>query len=677
MKITKFNNCKCFEKTPGKRNQGHFFLIVIILLGLLLSLLSCAQNNAWKKSVDWNELDFAKLPGEEAYQDAGAIILLDEGKMNVSLNNSLYSTVYQRHRIIKILNGRGLKYANVAIPYSPNSFVDGIQARTISPGGEILLLDKENIFDINLYPNFIFYSDQRAKLFTMPGVENGSVIEYQYNLNIPVKTFGHSWVFQNDEPTLISRFTLLEPMKSKIDYRLYGIDIEPTIAKAPAGFKSKYVWEARNIPAVTTEYGMPPMNECTAHLKMAPLGIKNWEDVSKWYFDLAEPQIKAGEAVKKMAQILTQHAENDREKMKSIYEWIRDNIRYIAVSIGVGSFQPHPAEEVLNNRYGDCKDMTTLLCSMARHVGIEAHEVLISTWYNGKADTSLPTPYQFNHVIAFCPAIGDSGLWLDATEKGCPFGILPWYDEAVPVLVIGPEGKADLRTTPRLPAENNRVTINWQVSLQVDGSASVQGSTEFSGGHATALREELVFASAAEQERWLETDLAERCSGAMLQHFEIGGLEPVKDPLQISYSFEAANFAVSAEGTMAFCPGDFQAFDLPNYFRSLEREHPIMFRFGEFRELNLMVTLPENWLPQSLESSDSLQSEFGYATWKRTMNEAALQLNHVYFLTGENIQPEKNADFRDFLDQVKIREMQEIVMKQQRKSENDLKIQNR
>lgn len=636
--------------------------IILIHLSLLLFLLSCAQNKAWTKSIEWNELDFARLPGEKEYPDAGAIILLDEGKMDVSLDNKLYSTVYQRHRIIKILNARGLKYANVAIPYSPNSFVDGIQARTISPKGEIQILEKKDIFDINLYPNFIFYSDQRAKLFTMPGVENGSVIEYQYNLNIPVKTFGHSWVFQNDEPTLISRFTLLEPMKSKIDYRLYGIDIEPTIAQAPVGFKSKYVWEVRNIPAVTTEYGMPPMNECTAHLKMAPLGIKNWEDVSKWYFDLAEPQIKAGEAVKEMAQNLTQRAETDREKLKAIYEWIRDNIRYIAVSIGAGSFQPHQAEAVLENRYGDCKDMTTLLCSMARHVGIEANEVLISTWYNGKADTSLPTPYQFNHVIAFCPTMGDSGLWLDATEKGCPFGILPWYDEAVPVLVIGPEGEASLRTTPRLPAENNRVAINWQVNLNADGSASVQGRTEFCGGHATALREELVFASVNEQKRWLETDLAERCPGAMLQHFEIAGLDPVEDPLIISYSFEAANFVVSKEGMLTFCPGDIQSFDLPNYFRSAKREHPVMFRFGEYRELNLSVTLPENWQPQSSVSEDSLHSEFGHATWKRTLNVGALHISHVYFLNGEKLLPEKSADFRRFLDGVKSREVQNIVL---------------
>lgn len=671
MKISRFNNCKYDEKVPLQKSQGNFIPIIIILLGLLLSLFSCAQNKAWKKTIEWNELDFAKLPGEKEYPEAGAIILLDEGKMDVSLENKLYSTVYKRHRIIKILNPRGLKYANIAIPYSPNSFVDGIQARTISPGGEIQLLDNEDIFDINLYPNFIFYSDQRAKLFTMPGVENGSVIEYQYNLNIPVKTFGHSWVFQNDEPTLISRFTLLEPMKSKIDYRLYGIDTEPTIAQAPAGFKSKYVWEARNISAVTNEYGMPPKNECTAQLKMAPLGIKNWEDVSKWYFDLAEPQIKAGDGVKHMVQSLTQHAGNDREKLKSIYEWIRDNIRYIAVSIGVGSFQPHPAEEVLKNRYGDCKDMTTLLCSMARHVGIEANEVLISTWYNGKADTSLPTPFQFNHVIAFCPTMGDSGLWLDATEKGCPFGILPWYDEAAPVLVVGPEGKACLRTTPRLPAEKNRVTLKWQVNLKGDGSASVQGSTEFSGGHATSLREELIFASVAEQKRWLETDLAERCPSAMLREFEIAGLEPVEDPLIISYSFETANFAVSKDGMLTFCPGDFQSFDLPNYFRSAKREHPVMFRFGEYRELNLSVTLPENWQPQSPEFTDSLHSEFGHATWKSVMSEGALHISQVYFLKGEKILPEKNADFRKFLDGVKSWKVQNIILSEENQQKNN------
>ena len=315
----------CFRKSIQK------YLSIFTTTFLIINLFSCAHQSQWATKVAWKEFEFSNLPGKEEYPEAGAVIILDEGELEITPAQNMYQTVFYRHRILKVLNTQGQKYANVAIPYSPQSYVDNIQARTISPKGKITVLDKKNIFDINLYPNFIFFSDQRAKLFTMPAVENGAVIEYSYQLRFPTKTLRHSWSFQDEVPTLVSRFSLHEPLDTDINYRLYGINLEPIIKKAPKGFKSSYVWEAKNISPIKSEFGMLPRGEHVAHLKIAPLGVKTWDDVSLWYHGLAEPRIKAGETVKDLALQLSNGINSFDKCISSNFKFLL-NLRLYMVS---------------------------------------------------------------------------------------------------------------------------------------------------------------------------------------------------------------------------------------------------------------------------------------------------------------------------------------------------------
>lgn len=636
--------------------------LMILIFSLFLVFFFCAHNGDWAKRLDWREFDLASLPGENDFPDASAIIILDEGKMQIIGASELPMSLFERHRIVKILNLRGQRHANIAIPYNPQSQVENIQARTISPQGEIKVLNKKQIYDVNLYPSFIFYSDQRAKLFTLPAIEPGSVIEYRYQMRINGRSIWPSWNFQDFEPTLKSQFTLIAPSEWEVKYKIYNTELEPVINKAPSGFKSSYTWQAKQTSALQPEFGMPSVNECVVRLEIAPLGMKNWDDVAQWYYELSEPQIKAGKTVEELASALTEGVNNDEQKLKNIYEWVRDQVRYIAVQIGIGGYQPHPSEEILINRYGDCKDMTTLLCSLAREVGIEAYEVLVSTWQNGKPDTSLPSPFQFNHAIAYCPTIGDRSIWMDATEKGCPFGDLPWYDQGLPVLVVGKGGKAKIITTPSIPAENNRTLFDWQVECQTTGAAAISGKTQFSGALATEMREGLYYASQTECRQWLETFLAVRCPGAKLDTFQISGLQPAADPLTIRYYFHTNTFALSNAGRMSFCPGQIMAFDLPDYFRSSHREHPIQFRFGVYNELNLVVNLSDTQEVILPARSDSLVSRFGSACWIYALDGNHLHIQSMCRLNGEPVKPEQYLEFQNFLDGIKANDLREIVL---------------
>ena len=81
-------------------------------------------------------------------------------------------------RRIKIFSEAGTAYADIQIPYSAkNNSIEDIHARTVHSDGTVIPFSGA-VFDKNIvkYKKFRY----NAKVFSLPGVEVGSVIEYSF-----------------------------------------------------------------------------------------------------------------------------------------------------------------------------------------------------------------------------------------------------------------------------------------------------------------------------------------------------------------------------------------------------------------------------------------------------------------------------------------------------------------
>ncbi len=639
-------------------------LFGILSLSLVLLFSSCTQTSMLSKS-EWTSASIAALPAEKEYPDAAAIVLENSGTMEVFTQSDLPVSTFEHHRTIRILTTRGEQYANIVIPYSGRSEVSLIEARTISPDGHVTPLDASVIYDVTLYPNFIFYSDQRAKIFTMPAVEKGCIVEYRYQLTIHDQTLWHAWNFQEAIPTLSSRFSLVRPSEWSVISKSYGPVSAPEITNVPAGFRSTHVWEMKNIPALKTEFFMPNRKELLTRIAFSPVGFTSWQDVARWFHGLWTDRMKPGRQINALAGVITSGASSDEEKLRRIFEWVQANIRYMAVEIGIGGHQPHDAEEIFVNRYGDCKDMTTLLCAFAKAVGIELYPAFISSWFNGKPDTSLPSPFHFDHVIAFAPSSGNAALWMDATEKSCPFGQLPWYDQGLPVLVVGKEGAPEIHMTPRMNSESNMTAIEWSMVIDTSGMAIVSGSSTLWGDPAAELQNDLMRTSLHDQRKWLEILLAKQCSGAALDSFSISGVSPLQRPLKLSYSFKAPSFARFDENQIRIQPGTIAPLNLAEYFRSPSRTYPIRFQFGERICVTLSIKVPDGYAPTSFRR-DSVVSSFGKTYWSVADQGTFVVATKEYHLQGEEIPPDLYLEFQKFLDNIQKNDAADILLQRKR-----------
>ena len=85
--------------------------------------------------------------------------------------------------------------------------------------------------------------------------------------------------------------------------------------------------------------------------------------------------------------------------MRALATFLQRDVRYVAIELGIGGVQPHPASDVFAHLYGDCKDKATLLSSMLHEVGIESYYVVINSRRGAVSAATPPYIDVFNHAI--------------------------------------------------------------------------------------------------------------------------------------------------------------------------------------------------------------------------------------------------------------------------------------
>jgi hypothetical protein len=128
---------------------------------------------------------------------------------------------------------------------------------------------------------------------------------------------------------------------------------------------------------------------------------ENWSRLGHRYWEqLFAGRLSRGPDVAALATRLTAGAATEEEKLGRIARFLQGDVRYVAIELGIGGYQPHAADEVLKNRYGDCKDKVCLLLSLLNAAGIPGEPALVRTSNDRFLDTALVDLGQFNHMIA-------------------------------------------------------------------------------------------------------------------------------------------------------------------------------------------------------------------------------------------------------------------------------------
>ncbi len=298
-----------------------------------------------------------------------------------------------------------------------------------------------------------FYSDLREKHVAVKGLANGDVLEYAVRWRdtkplIPGQ-FWFDYNFMREGIILDERLELRVPAERAV--KVKGPQEAETI-KTEGGFRI-YAWNRSRLKR-TNDSEKDQQRETETALGRLPAAdvqlssFQSWDEVGRWYWNLQKDRIEPSPAIRAKAAELTQGLTDDSAKVRAIYNFVSTHYRYIGIAFGIGRYQPHAADDVLGNNYGDCKDKHTLLASLLEASGIHLYPALINS--SQQVDRDVPSPAQFNHVIGYLPQ-GKEALWLDTTTEVAPAGLLVQNLRDKDALVMEGEKSIRLAKTPADP----------------------------------------------------------------------------------------------------------------------------------------------------------------------------------------------------------------------------------
>jgi transglutaminase-like putative cysteine protease len=204
----------------------------------------------------------------------------------------------------------------------------------------------------------------------------------------------------------------------------------------------------------------------------------SYDDIGKAFSAGAGELLNVTPAIASLADDITRGKTGRREQAEAIFDWVTGNIRYLALVIGVGRVVPNPPETVIANRYGDCKDVATLMSALLAAKGIASEYALINTNPVYQLDAT-PLVSSFNHVIVYLP---EFDLYADPTVAASFVGRLPRADRGKPVLRVSKD-QVTRAQTPIGTADDNVAHVSSRLQIGADevvhGETAVEGSGEF------------------------------------------------------------------------------------------------------------------------------------------------------------------------------------------------------
>lgn len=611
-------------------------LICFLIAVLWLAGLSCTQAHRKidLKEIEWQDISISETPDKDDYPGSSAIYLLDEGEF--TFRNGF---ILNSHTIIKILDEAGLDYANVEIPFDSESEVHQIRGRTIRKDGSVVMLKSEDIHEKSIFPDYILYADSKAKVFALPGVEVGSIIEYSYTV-VYTEPFPSAWDFQQEEPVLLSRFTLDIPEITRYNYLLsqrQGIEVEKSVSH-PAR-RTKATFTLKNAPPIKFEPLMPAHSEIATRIYFSltslstlrgtlPIEGDSWEILGQGYYMATEEKVQTCKPISKQVKDIIQDCTSDLDKIAKVYDFVQSQIRYVAIEIKEGGVIPHQPSEIFANKYGDCKDKAFLLITMLKEAGIDSYPVLARTTNAGQVIDNFISRQQFNHMVVAVPGkyfsdmqgveqilvrgekdytIEDDYVLLDATSMAVPLGQIPWYLEDTKVLLVREED-SKLITVPHSSPNSNLTHRECDVEISDDGSMRCSMKCTRSGQTASESRSLLQSMTKKQQEEWFQYILSGSCPGAVLGGYSISHLNELDQPLILNYEFTVPQYVQRIDTLLIFSPGILRNPMFDQLTRE-KREHGVFLDFPNILVEGIKIKIPAgfriNTLPEEVSESSS------------------------------------------------------------------------
>ena len=614
------------------------------------------------------------LKTEPLAPGAPAIILFRE----VDRDDNIHTPHEDNYVRIKILTEEGRKYANVELPYRKGlEDVIQVHARTIRPDGSFVefagqSFDKELVKGRGLR--------YLAKIFTLPDVQVGSILEYSYTIDFHEHLlFESHWLLSEELFTKKAQFTL-KPYRNEAYYNAnysmrWSWNSLPAGSVPPKEGPDHIIrMEATNIPAFQTEDHMPPPEELKSHVDFIYQegysetdATKFWKEVGKKRNAQMESFVgKRGAMEQAVRQIVS--ADDPQEvKLRKIYDRVQQ-LRNTTYELRKTEQEqkrekeksPENVEEVWKRGYGDGVELTWLFLGLARAAGLEAYGCWVSSrsQYFFSPVTMESRKLNSNVVLV---KLNGKDVYFDPGGAFTPFGLLEWSETSVPGLRLDKDGGTWIQTT--LPeASESRIERAGKLKLSETGDLEGKVTVTYIGLEALYHRREERHADEVARKKYLEDQLKWQIGAASeVELTNKPDWDSSETPLVAEFDLKIPGWA-SGAGRRVMVPAALFTASEKGVFEHANRVQPIYFEYPYQKVDDVTVELPAGWQVSSVPPPQNQDAKAVTYTLNVEQNTGTLRLKRKLTVNLVMLEQKHYGALRAFFQVVRNGDGEQIVL---------------
>lgn len=603
-------------------------------------------------------------PVPEHDPQTGAVLMYSETVLSIQPNGNRRRL---ERRVFRILRPEGEKRGVAVAVFNSRSRIASIHAWCIPATGKEFEVKERDAIEAGLVgvAGSELISDVRARMLSIPAAVPGSLVGYEFERDEQPLLQADSWNFQDTVPVRESRFTVELP--AGWQYRSTWIN-HPE--QPPVGGGNRLLWVVSDLKPIAIEDQMPPWRGLAGRMWVSfepPSGLvagpQTWQQLGGWYLDLTNGRRDASPEIRQKVAELTAAKPDLVGRMRALAAFVQSEVRYVAIELGLGGYQPHPAAEVFAHRYGDCKDKATLLASMLKELGVDSSYVIVDT-ERGAVTATTPANLGFNHVILAIrlpagtsepslqavlahPRLGTL-LLFDPTDPYTPFGSLSGRLQGGYGLLVAPEG-SELLQLPRLPADANARRTTAHLTLDAGGTLSGDVQETLIGDPATQQRSVLTtFSQNDSQRRFLESHLGNALSNFRILKSTVDNVRDNTQPLEWNYSLEAQYYAKASVGLLVVRPRVLGSKSSALLETREPRRNAVEFDAREHDTDLFEIALPPGYRADELPAP--VDADYGFATYHSRSQVVGHTLRYTRSLEIRELSVplEKTGDLKQF-----------------------------
>jgi hypothetical protein len=443
---------------------------------------------------------------------------------------------------------------------------------------------------------------------------------------------------------------------------------------------NRWQWTVTDVARIEDEPHRPSSSALAGRMEIkyfgdgAPPNSDSWNALGKWYNGLTADRRNATPEVTEKVRQLTAGKNSFDGRVHAITDFMQAEIRYVAIEIGIGGYQPHPAGDVFRYRYGDCKDKATLLSTMLQEAGFKSDYVLIHT-ERGVAKEDMPSSY-FNHAILAIelPADADTSRYrsIFASKSGQKFLLFDPTDEFTPLGEIGPHVQdryallvtlagGEVIHTPLLDPDANRLVRRGTFSITADGSITGSVTETRTGDHAAEWRSGFKHSDEQQRTQMVERALSRSVSTAKLQNIKLDFLDQRDKELITHFDLSTDRYAQLAGPLMLVRPRVLGRVSLG--LEKKERKYPIEMHSTSRSDDEYVIEIPAGFVVDDVPNPVKVDSGFGSYESQIKVSGSKITYTRTYINRTLEIPTDKLADYRKFQARIAEDENAVVVLK--------------